>query len=487
MRIASMGNGLCVLLLLLFGCSTNKVVPTVDGASNAQRSGAPPHQRVGVSRRSPLPAFDQSSLSKHMRLDRVQSVHAFALNPGNSLDVTDFLRGDVAAILWGDVSGGNGGSEQWTTSGGNMPPAWNPTFTPATTVTCPQLCYSTKQTITTAVTDKPGFYLDQISSVPSDGPYAGDTLGGAMNWNELQVDVTSVNQTNHTVAYTLGGGSGTAGLFQISFNGKIGGATGSAYYPSPNGGVQLGVGSGTYPLHCLAVKFGTFTSANGIWATADTWSTRDYFGPNVTISPSLVIPSTALLSAISKAAVTADQAGALKYLPIILQGINNYGITDTNQIAAILAQVEIETDFNYPDEAIADPEGSYGVAKHPVPAGQTYNYYGNSKVGDGATYIGRGWAQLTGRNNYTRFGAALNLDLVDTPSLAADPTNAAEILAYGMATGAFAQGKTLGDYVNSSAQDYTDVRAILNSGDTAAKYADSGTYGKAFAAVTGGC
>jgi putative chitinase len=52
---------------------------------------------------------------------------------------------------------------------------------------------------------------------------------------------------------------------------------------------------------------------------------------------------------------------------------------------------------------------------------------GAEKSGDGWTYRGRGFIQLTGRKNYAEFGAALGVSLEQIPSLAADPIHAARI------------------------------------------------------------
>jgi predicted chitinase len=52
---------------------------------------------------------------------------------------------------------------------------------------------------------------------------------------------------------------------------------------------------------------------------------------------------------------------------------------------------------------------------------------GNTQPGDGWKYHGRGFTQLTGRDNYAHYGKALGLDLINHPDLAAEPANAAKI------------------------------------------------------------
>ena len=50
---------------------------------------------------------------------------------------------------------------------------------------------------------------------------------------------------------------------------------------------------------------------------------------------------------------------------------------------------------------------------------------GPAESGEGFKYIGRGIKQLTGKDNYTRCGAALGLDLVGNPDLLLEPLPAA--------------------------------------------------------------
>lgn len=81
---------------------------------------------------------------------------------------------------------------------------------------------------------------------------------------------------------------------------------------------------------------------------------------------------------------------------------------------------------------------------------------GNLRPGDGARYIGRGFIQLTGRDNYMRAGRALGLPLLDQPELAERPDIAAKIAVW------FWQNR-----VQPRVQDYSNTRAVtrpINSG-----------------------
>ena len=58
---------------------------------------------------------------------------------------------------------------------------------------------------------------------------------------------------------------------------------------------------------------------------------------------------------------------------------------------------------------------------------KTAKILGNKQVGDGVKYHGRGFIQITGRDNYRMAGQALGLPLEQQPELAANPKVAAKI------------------------------------------------------------
>lgn len=49
---------------------------------------------------------------------------------------------------------------------------------------------------------------------------------------------------------------------------------------------------------------------------------------------------------------------------------------------------------------------------------------GNNLPGDGAKYIGRGWIQITGKDNYALIERKTGLKVLDNPELLEDPKNA---------------------------------------------------------------
>ena len=72
---------------------------------------------------------------------------------------------------------------------------------------------------------------------------------------------------------------------------------------------------------------------------------------------------------------------------------------------------------------------------------------GNAEDGDGWKYHGRGLIQLTGKDNYTRCGEALNIDLVNNPDLLLEPEFAAASAGWFWRKHGLNQLADLGDWV----------------------------------------
>ena len=162
------------------------------------------------------------------------------------------------------------------------------------------------------------------------------------------------------------------------------------------------------------------------------------------------------------------------------------GITDPKELANFMGQVQhesqhfsrLEENLNYSGkrlyEVFQDRNGltaSQAEAIGNIPdrterqqaiAEQVYggqhgkNKLGNTEPGDGYTFRGRGYIQLTGRGNYTAYANATGLDLIQHPELAAEPDNAETV--------AIQYWKTA---VQSHAKARTDVAeagSIINTG-----------------------
>ncbi len=92
--------------------------------------------------------------------------------------------------------------------------------------------------------------------------------------------------------------------------------------------------------------------------------------------------------------------------------------------------------------------------------------YGEPDPETGQCYFGRGFVQLTWRENYGRASTELNLtdarDLVWQPQLALDSLIATRVLFRGMSQGWFT-GKRLDDYFSDEEDDPVSARVIINN------------------------
>ncbi len=93
--------------------------------------------------------------------------------------------------------------------------------------------------------------------------------------------------------------------------------------------------------------------------------------------------------------------------------------------------------------------------------------------GENKTWLGRGYVQLTHRDNYKALGDRLGVDLVERPELAMTPSIAADILIIGCQEGLFT-GKKLNEFIAPGKTFYRSARRVVNGLDKAeqiAKYA----------------
>lgn len=101
--------------------------------------------------------------------------------------------------------------------------------------------------------------------------------------------------------------------------------------------------------------------------------------------------------------------------------------------------------------------------------------YGKPDPHTGQTYYGRGFVQLTWRQNYEAMGKRLKIDLVGHPELALKLPVATEILFTGMMDGLFT-GVSLGNYFRGDREDWINARRIINGLDKAALVAGYAKY-----------
>ncbi|WP_445157662.1 glycoside hydrolase family 19 protein [Halomonas sp. E14] len=134
--------------------------------------------------------------------------------------------------------------------------------------------------------------------------------------------------------------------------------------------------------------------------------------------------------------------------PALVAAMAEAGITDANEQAAFMGQMHhesngfrsLEESFRYSSadrimevSRTARQQGREAVeaamAQGPEAVAELMygGRMGNTEAGDGYRYRGRGYTQLTGRDNYTAASEALGIDLVNNPDLAADPEVAARV------------------------------------------------------------
>jgi predicted chitinase len=142
-------------------------------------------------------------------------------------------------------------------------------------------------------------------------------------------------------------------------------------------------------------------------------------------------------------------------LPYVCAALAAFGLTEADMIAVALGTIRAETEGFVP---IAEMPSHFNTSPG-QPAFSAYDgRLGNKAPGDGARYRGRGFVQLTGRENYQKYGKVLDIALAENPDSACAPEVAACLLAAFLDTNKARLLKAL------SSNDLKAARKVINGG-----------------------
>jgi putative chitinase len=144
------------------------------------------------------------------------------------------------------------------------------------------------------------------------------------------------------------------------------------------------------------------------------------------------------------------------YLPFLEAALTEFAIVAAPRQAAFLAQLAHESgQLRFMEEIWGPTEAQ----RRYEPPGQLATKLGNTEVGDGKRFKGRGPIQITGRANYQRFGSLLGTDFVSNPGLAALPDLAFRI------AGLFWMKNGLNELADrSDAEAFREITRRINGG-----------------------
>lgn len=146
-----------------------------------------------------------------------------------------------------------------------------------------------------------------------------------------------------------------------------------------------------------------------------------------------------------QAIMPAAKARGAIFLPHLNAAMAEFGIDSPRRIAAFLAQVGHESGQLLYVRELASGRAYEGRKD-----------LGNTSLGDGARYKGRGLIQITGRANYSRLASDLKIACVEKPELLETPENACR------SAGWFWSKNSLNKYVDSG--DFVWLTKRINGG-----------------------
>jgi Chitinase class I len=153
------------------------------------------------------------------------------------------------------------------------------------------------------------------------------------------------------------------------------------------------------------------------------------------------------------------------YLPDILLALRQRMLHNTDMLLMALATIRAETaSFRPIDEGVSKynttpvgTQGRFPFDKYEPGTGPGKRL-GNTEPGDGPSFKGRGFVQLTGRFNYERIGAQIGVNLASDPDLANEPPVAAAVLAQ------FLKNQETAITAALARDDLTTARRLVNGG-----------------------
>jgi predicted chitinase len=86
-------------------------------------------------------------------------------------------------------------------------------------------------------------------------------------------------------------------------------------------------------------------------------------------------------------------------------------------------------------------------------------------------FYGRGFVQLTWKNNYEKYSSMLDIDMVNEPDIAMQHNVALFVLVHGFKTGTFT-GRKITDFIDETKTDFVRARRCINGNDKAHEIAE---------------
>lgn len=143
-----------------------------------------------------------------------------------------------------------------------------------------------------------------------------------------------------------------------------------------------------------------------------------------------------------------------RYLDPLNKTLEKYRINTPLRISIFFSQILHESGMLRYSEELAD-----GLAyEPPKPLAKTL---GNTEIGDGKKFKGRGIIQITGRSNYMKYGKSLGIDLTVDPSIVAKPDLSCDSAGWYWTTKVVA-GKDLNTYADQD--DFLRITYYVNGG-----------------------